>query len=86
MIKPIGNHILVKAEIEEVTQSGIIIPETTDKDKPQKGVVIAVGDVDIVKPNDTILFKKYSPDEIEIDQQKLLVMEESDILAIINED
>ena len=93
-LKPLGDRVIVKPlEAEEKTKGGIVLPDTA-KEKPQEGKVVAVGpgkwDEDgekriamSVKVGDTVLFKKYGPDEIEIEGKKYLVAEESDILAII---
>ena len=93
-LKPLSNHIFIEPiEEEKTTKSGIVIPETVDKEKPIKGKIIAVGPGKknekgeiipmSVKVGDVVLFKKYGPDEIEIDDKKYLVGEEDDILAII---
>ncbi|MCL4406114.1 MAG: co-chaperone GroES [Patescibacteria group bacterium] len=93
-IKPLSNHIFLEPiEEEKATESGIIIPDTADKEKPVKGKIIAVGEGKInekgerrpvaVEVGDTVLFKKYGPDEIEIDGKKYLVGDEDDILAIV---
>lgn len=76
-----------------MTKSGIVLPETAEKERPIKGRVIAVGPGKrndkgeiipmSVKVGDIVLFKKYGPDEIEIEGKKYLVGEEDDILAII---
>ena len=95
-LKPLSNHIFLElVEEEKTTKSGIVIPETADKEKPIKGRVVAVGPGKLsdkgerlpmsVKPSDFVLFKKYGPDEIEIDAKKYLVGDEDDILAIIEE-
>ena len=94
-LQPIGGYILVKPETEQTTSSGIVLPDTVDKEKPQKGKVIALGTGKLndrgekipfsVKVGDMVIFKKYSPDEIEVDGEEYLIMEESDILAIIKE-
>ncbi|MDH5599002.1 MAG: co-chaperone GroES [Cyclobacteriaceae bacterium] len=87
-IKPLADRVLVEAAAaEEKTSSGIIIPDTA-KEKPQKGVVIAVGNGKkdeplTVKEGDTVLYGKYSGTEITIDGTEYLMMRESDILAII---
>ena len=94
-IKPIHTNVVVKPiSQDEVTKSGIVIPDTVDKERPEKGEVIAVGEGKLldngqrapmsVKTGDIIMFKKYSPDEIKIDNEEYLVISESDILAIIN--
>ena len=93
-IKPIGGNILVKPiEEENKTASGIVLPDTVDKEKPQKGEVIALGTGKLnedgeklpfnVKVGDTVIFKKYSPDEIKVDDEEYLIMSEDDILAVI---
>jgi chaperonin GroES len=94
-IRPLGDHILVKPEEEKETKrGGIIIPDTA-KEKPQEGVVIAVGsgkrleDGKIqqleVKKGDRVLFGKYAGTEIKIDGEDHLIMREDDILGIIEE-
>ncbi len=93
-IKPLSNHIFLEALGEEkTTKSGIVLPETSEKEKPVKGKVSAVGPGKLndkgerimmsVKVGDTVLFKKYGPDEIEIEGKKYLVGDEEDILAIL---
>ncbi|MEK7508976.1 MAG: co-chaperone GroES [Patescibacteria group bacterium] len=94
-IKPLGDHVVVKPleGKEEATRAGIILPDTIDKEKPEQGKVMAVGPgkllengsraVMSVKVGDSILFKKYSPDEIKIKNEEYLVLSESDILAIL---
>jgi len=94
MLKPINDNIVVKPLVEdEKTASGIILPDTVNKEKPEKGEVIAVGEGRIldtgnrapmpVKEGDKVIFTKYSPNEIKIDGEEYLVLKESDILAII---
>ena len=93
-IKPIHSNVVIKpAKQPEVTKSGIVLPDTVEKERPEKGEVIAVGEGRIlndgkiapmsVKPGDLVMFKKYSPDEIEVDGEELLVISEDDIIAII---
>jgi len=93
-IKPLSNHVFIEPlEEEKATESGIIIPDTADKERPMKGKVIAVGPGKrdergeliqmSVSVGDMVLFKKYGPDEIEVDGKTYLVGEEDDILAII---
>jgi len=87
-IKPLADRVLVlPAQAEEKTASGIIIPDTA-KEKPQRGKVVAVGngtkdETMIVKPSDTVLYGKYAGTELEFDGKKYLIMRQSDILAII---
>lgn len=93
-IKPLSNHLFIEAvEEEKITKSGILLPENVEKEKPIKGKIIAVGSGKMnekseripmsVKVGDIVLFKKYGPDEIEIDGKKYLVGDEDDILAIL---
>ena len=94
-IKPIHDKVVIKPIVkDEVTKSGIVLPDTVDKERPEEGKVVAVGAGRIldngqvspmsVKIDDIVMFKKYSPDEIEIDGEDYLVISESDIMAIIN--
>jgi chaperonin GroES len=94
-IKPLGDNVILNpAKKEEKTASGIVLPETVNKEQPEQGEVIAVGPGKLnsegkrlemsVKVGDTILFKKYGPDEIKIDGQDVLVVSEGDIIAILN--
>jgi chaperonin GroES len=74
---------------EEKTLSGIIIPDSA-KEKPLRGTVLAVGNGTkdeemVVKENDIVMFGKYAGTEIELDGEKLLIMRQADILAIVNE-
>ena len=93
-IKPILDHILIEPiKEEEKTKSGILLPETAEKEKPEQGRVIAVGpgkrteDGRIiplsVKPGQKVLFTKYGPNEIKVDDKEYLIAKEEDILAII---
>ena len=87
-IKPLADRVLLEpAAAETTTASGIIIPDTA-KEKPQKGVVIAIGpgtkDEPItVKVGDTVLYGKYSGTDLRLDGNDYLMMRESDILAIV---
>jgi chaperonin GroES len=94
-IQPLSNHVFIEPLADEkTTKSGIVIPDTADREKPIKGKVFAVGPGKLnekgerikmsVKEGDTVLFKKYGPDEIEVDSKKYLVGDEDDILAVIN--
>jgi chaperonin GroES len=93
-LQPLGTKVIIKAlEKEKMTASGIIIPDTAEKTRPMQGEVIAVGpgktlDSGEVRPlsvvvGSTILFKKYGPDEVEIEGQSYLVADEADILAVV---
>ncbi len=92
-IQPVGDRVVVKpAAKEEVTRSGIVIPDTA-KEKPQEGEVIAVGSGKLldtgerapmeVKVGDRVLFAKYGGTEFVLEGDDLLVLRESDVLAII---
>jgi chaperonin GroES len=91
--KPLGSRVLIEPiEQEEITASGIVLPETA-KEKPQQGKVLAAGPGDRnedgervamdVKVGDTILFAKYSGTEVKMEGKKLLILRESDILGIV---
>ncbi len=92
-LKPLGNRIVVEPiEQEEMTAGGIVLPETA-KEKPQKGKVLSIGPGDRdeegkripmdVSVGDTVLFAKYSGTEIKLDGKKLLILRETDLLAIV---
>jgi len=93
-LRPLGDKVIIKPlSEEEVTKAGIVLPDTAEKEKPEKGEVIAVGPGKIldnghrsplsVKTGDKVLFKKYSPDEVKVDDEELLVVSEEDIIAVI---
>jgi chaperonin GroES len=94
-LQPIADRVVVKpVQKEEMTKSGLIIPDTA-KEKPQEGEVIAVGVGKLldngkraemeVKVGDHVLFAKYGGTEFKLDGDELLVLRESDILAVINQ-
>lgn len=94
MLKPLNEHVVVKpTSKEEKTASGIFLPDTVSKEKPEQGEVIAVGPGKLsengvrlpmsVKVGDKIIFTKYSPNEVKVDGAEYLILNESDILAII---
>jgi len=92
-LKPLGDRLIIEPiEQEEMTASGIVLPETA-KEKPMQGKVLAVGpgarkddgsraEVD-VKKGDTVLYAKYAGTEVKIDNNKYLILKESDVLAIV---
>ncbi|MFH1822079.1 MAG: co-chaperone GroES [Patescibacteria group bacterium] len=93
-IRPLHDNVIIKPLNEdEVTKAGILLPDTVDKEKPEKGEVIAIGEGKLldngqrsamsVKVGDKVMFKKYSPDEFKIDGEEYLVVSESDIIAIL---
>ena len=87
-IKPLADRVLLEpAAAEEKTAGGIIIPDTA-KEKPQKGIVVAVGagkpdEPMTVKVGDNVLYGKYSGSELALEGKDYLIMRESDILAIV---
>ena len=92
-LKPLGGRVIVEPiEQEEMTAGGIILPETA-KEKPQEGKILAAGpgerDEDgkriamEVKVGDKVLYAKYSGTEVKVDGKKLLILRESDILAVV---
>ncbi len=96
-VRPLGDKVLVKTDkdFNQVkTKGGIIIPDTIDKERPEEGMVMAIGEgrrLDNgqlmplkVKKGDRIIFSKYGPDEIKIDDEEYLIVSESNILAIID--
>lgn len=87
VIEPLGNRVLVRLLEEEArTPSGLFVPETA-KEKPQRGLVVAIGDgEDIhVQVGDKVLFAKYTGTEIKVDGVDHLILEDSDILARIKD-
>lgn len=88
-IRPLADRVLIEpTAAEEVTMGGIIIPDSA-KEKPLKGKVLAVGNGTkdeemILKVDDQVLYGKYAGTEIEFEGTKLLMMRQSDVLAIID--
>lgn len=87
-VKPLADRVIIRpAQAEEVTAAGIIIPDSA-KEKPLKGIVIAVGpgtkdEVMELKEGDTVLYGKYAGTELEIEGDKVLIMRQSEVLAIL---
>lgn len=92
-VRPLGEKVLVKrVEAEDKTAGGIVLPDTA-KEKPKRGIVQAVGDGKLldsgkrnalqVKKGDQVLFSSYAGTEIKVEGEELLIMDESDILAIV---
>ncbi len=93
-LKPLGSRLIIKPIIEnEKTKSGIILPDTVDKEKPIKGEVLAIGSgktlengqrekIDL-KVGDKILFEKYGSDEYKVDNEEFLVVEYDKVVAVI---
>ena len=93
-IIPLGDRVLVKPTAQEgtKTQSGIIIPDTVDKEKPEQGKVVAVGEgryedgkiIPVrVKVGDKVMFSKYGYDEIKVDGEEYFILKEDSVLAVI---
>lgn len=93
-IKPLSDHILIEPiKEEEITKTGILLPETAEKEKPEQGKVIAVGPgkkdetgkfIPLeVRVGQKVLFTKYGPNEIKVDDKEYLIAKEEDILAVI---
>jgi chaperonin GroES len=92
-VKPLGNRVVVEPiEQEDVTASGIVLPDTA-KEKPQQGMILAAGpgerdddgdriEMD-VKVGDKVLFAKYAGTELKLDGKKLLILRETDLLGIV---
>ncbi len=93
-IKPISDHVLIEAiKEEEKTKTGILLPDTAEKERPEQGKVIAVGPgrkdktgkyIPLeVKAGDKVLFTKYGPTEIKVEDKEYLIAKEEDILAVL---
>ena len=92
-LKPLGSRVVIEpTEQEDVTAGGIVLPETA-KEKPVKGKILSVGPGERddegkripmdVKVGDTVLYAKYAGTEIKVEGKKLLILKESDVLAIV---
>jgi chaperonin GroES len=93
-IKPLADYVLIEPiREEEKTESGILLPQTAEKERPEQGRVVAVGPgrktssgkiISMeVKPGQKVLFTKYGPNEIKVDDKEYLIAKEEDILAIL---
>ena len=96
-LKPLADRVLIEPQSQEErvgkTKSGIVIPDTAEKERPEQGTVIAVGEgrrtddgkliPTLVKKGQKVLFSKYGPNEIKIDGKEYLIAREEDILGII---
>jgi len=90
-LQPLGDRVVVKAiQREEMTKGGIVLPDTA-KDKPQEGIVVAVGPGKLtedgkriamdVAVNDKVIYAKYAGTEFKLDDEELIILRETDILA-----
>ncbi|MFH1780576.1 MAG: co-chaperone GroES [Candidatus Nealsonbacteria bacterium] len=93
-IKPISDHVLIEPiKGEEKSKGGILLPETAEKERPEQGTIIAAGPGKKdetgkiipmeVKAGDKVLFTKYGPNEIKVEDKEYLIAKEEDILAIL---
>ena len=93
-LRPLGDRVIVKPiAAEESTKTGIILPDTVDKEKPERGEVVSVGpgkrlesgtlEPVSVRVGEKVVFKKYSPDEIKIDGVEYFILREEDLMAVI---
>ena len=83
MIKPLEDRVVVEPTTQsEKTESGIILPDTT-QEKPQEGRVLAVGDCVSVKKDDLVLYPKYTGTEVNHEGQDVLIMSEKEVLAVV---
>lgn len=98
-LRPLGDRIIVEPSSDhergKETKGGIFIPETTEKERPEQGVVVAVGPGKMndegrvvplsLKVGNKILFTKYGPDEVKIDGKEYFILSESNVLAVVTE-
>ncbi|MBM4437210.1 MAG: co-chaperone GroES [Actinobacteria bacterium] len=93
-VRPLGDRVVIKPqEREEVTKSGLVLPDTA-KEKPQQGKVIAVGPGRVtdngekvpleIKSGDTVLYAKYAGTEVKLDDEDYLIISERDVLAVVS--
>ncbi len=92
-LKPLSDHVVIEPVVEEKKKGGIILPETVEKERSEKGRVVAVGPGKLdkdgkrilpeVKKGDIVLFTKYSPNEVKVESKEYLIIKEEDILAIL---
>ncbi len=98
-LRPLGDRVVVEPLSEhergKETKGGIFIPETTEKERSEQGVVVAVGPGKVgehgevlpmsLKAGDKVLFTKYGPDEVKIDGKEYFILSESNVLAVVTE-
>lgn len=88
-LKPLGDRVVVKAVAqEEVTASGIVLPDTVEKEKKEEGEIVAIGDGEKIKKlnlkvGDKIIFGKYAGDEVELEDTEYKILKDEDVLAVI---
>lgn len=88
-LKPLGDRVVVEPLTEEeTTKSGIILPDTVDKEKKAEGKIIAIGDGEKIKKlnlkeGDRVLFGKYAGEEVKVDEVEYKILTDEDVLAVI---
>ncbi|MFA6198357.1 MAG: co-chaperone GroES [Patescibacteria group bacterium] len=88
-LKPLGDRVIIKPLVEEeVTKSGIVLPDTVEKEKKEQGAVVSVGNGEKItklglKAGDRVLFGKYSGEDVKVDDIEYKVLKDEDVLAII---
>jgi chaperonin GroES len=92
-IRPLGDRLVIRPKVrEEMTRSGIVLPDTA-KEKPQEGIVVAVGLGQLtdegkrlpmdVEPGQTVLYAKYAGSEVKLDDEEYLILRVTDVLAVL---
>ena len=95
-IKPLADHIVIEPiSQEEKTKTGILVPATVERERPEQGKVIAIGPgkrtssgaviPPEVKPGDIVLFTKYGPNEVKVGDKEYLIAKQEDILAVLED-
>jgi chaperonin GroES len=88
-LKPLGDRVIIKPLVEEeVTKSGIVLPDTVEKEKKEQGAVVSIGNGEKIiklglKAGDRVLFGKYSGEDVKVDNIEYKVLKDEDVLAII---
>jgi chaperonin GroES len=88
-LKPLGNRVVVQPlSEEETTKSGIILPDTIDKEKKAEGKIVAIGDGEKIvklglKIGDKVLFGKYAGEEVKVEKMEYKILSDEDVLAVI---
>ncbi len=88
-LKPLGDRVIVRpSKEEEVTKSGIVLPDTVEKEKKEQGEVVSVGNGEKItklglKTGDMVIFGKYAGEDVEVDDVEYKVLDEKDVLAVL---
>lgn len=88
-LKPLGDRVIVKPLTqEEVTKSGIVLPDTVEKEKKEQGEVVSIGAGEKItklglKVGDKVLFGKYAGEDVEVDEGEYKVLKDEDVLAVV---